>query len=544
MADFGALERRIVVARRKFDGEWLARVRAPQSVNGMALAVLASMRRRPLGFEARLGIASTVVMAVVSMGLSWQLARGVLGDLRAHLTQRGRSVIATIVPDAVETLEHGDLDALAKAAERAHAQGDVIAVRVFDPGGLLLVATGTRTGPAVSVPPPHDLATETREIDGVGLDLWDEIVRTDGVAGRLGTVEVVVSTAPLDALRRRILTTAAFLTVLFMAIGAVAALGMARALTRPLADLARATAAIAEGDFSARVAVRRKDELGTVAAAFNVMATNLAHSHRALESKVRELERADRLKSEFLATVSHELRTPLNVIIGNAEMLADPTTRTSAEHGDLVATIRRYAELQLDLVTSVLDFERLASGEVTCARERFAVAPLVEDVLALQRTHVRPGVQLAGSVSSDCGELETDRTKVHQILRNLVDNAIKFTESGRVLVEVGPAPAEERVVIAVTDTGPGVPADELPHIFEPFHQLGPSSTRRTGGVGLGLSIVQRLTHALGGEVTVSSEPGWGSTFRVELPRRAPDATRAVPVREAAHGRHARGRRAA
>jgi signal transduction histidine kinase len=106
-------------------------------------------------------------------------------------------------------------------------------------------------------------------------------------------------------------------------------------------------------------------------------------------------------------------------------------------------------------------------------------------------------------------------------VRNLVDNAVKFTESGRIIVEVGAAPREGFVAIAVTDTGPGVPAGELPHIFEPFHQLGPSSTRRTSGVGLGLSIVQRLATVLGGEIAASSEQGWGSTFRVTLPTRLP-----------------------
>ena len=121
--------------------------------------------------------------------------------------------------------------------------------------------------------------------------------------------------------------------------------------------------------------------------------------------------------------------------------------------------------------------------------------------------------------------IETDRIKLHQVLRNLVDNAVKFTESGRVVVEAAPGPRDGWLTIAVTDTGPGVPADDLPHIFEPFHQLGPSSTRRTSGVGLGLSIVQRIVTVLGGEIAVSSEIGWGSTFRVTIPSRLPDSAR-------------------
>jgi signal transduction histidine kinase len=212
------------------------------------------------------------------------------------------------------------------------------------------------------------------------------------------------------------------------------------------------------------------------------------------------------------------------VIIGHAEMLDDAAIG-STEHADLLATVRRYARLQLDLVTSVLDFERLAAGGITCRVETFELGPLVADVLALQTGRARPGVQLQAHIAPDCPTLETDRIKVHQILRNLVDNAVKFTESGRVVVEAAPGPREGSTTITVTDTGPGVPAGDLPHIFEPFHQLGPSSTRRTSGVGLGLSIVQQIVTVLGGEITVSSEVGWGSTFRVTIPTRLPDSAR-------------------
>jgi signal transduction histidine kinase len=118
--------------------------------------------------------------------------------------------------------------------------------------------------------------------------------------------------------------------------------------------------------------------------------------------------------------------------------------------------VRRYANLQLDLVTSVLDFERLAAGGVTCRAESFELGPLVADVLALQAGRERPGVQLQAHVAHDCPTLETDRIKVHQVLRNLVDNAVKFTESGRVVVEAAPGPRDGWLTIAVTDTGPGV----------------------------------------------------------------------------------------
>jgi signal transduction histidine kinase len=479
------------------------RVRAPSSP-----------RQYRLPFDVRLGLATSLLVALVCAGLSWQLARGALGDLRANLVQHGRTVATALRHDAVPALRHGDLGALAELVERARVGADVLAVRVFDPAGLLLAGAGVTTG--ASADPPGDTVNDPTEGPN-GWEFGATIVDDDGT--RLGSVSVLTSHTPLDELRRRIVLTAVTLTGLFMLVGAFGALGVARAMTHSLGDLARAAERIAAGDFATRVATERHDELGTLARSFNSMVESLGRSRTMLEDKVREAERANHLKSEFLATVSHELRTPLNVIIGHAEMLDEASSGKRAPDPEIVRTIRRYAALQLDLITSVLDFERLSSGEVRHRVEAFDLRTLVDDVLALHGPRMRVGVQLQASVAPEIAQLETDRIKVHQVLRNLVDNAIKFTESGRITIEVGPAAAPERVVIAVTDTGPGIPADELPLVFEPFHQVGSSSTRRTGGVGLGLAIVERLVAALGGVISVSSEIGWGTTFRVELPRR-------------------------
>jgi signal transduction histidine kinase len=495
----------------------------------MALAAARPMARRSSSFGARLGLASALLIALVCAALSWQLARAAQADVQLYLALRADRVVETFAREAGDAMQHSDMDALAEAAARAQAQGDVVSARAFDARGLVLAATGSR---AMTPSPRLDaLPNEPVEIADVGLEVWRAIPSARAGEAPIGAVTATISLAPMEALRRRIVVTSGVVTVVFMLMGAVAAFIVARALTRPLATLARATEAVAAGDFSARVDLDRDDELGTVGTAFNVMAESLARSHRALEDKLRELEHANNLKSEFLATVSHELRTPLNVIIGHAEMLDDAALGTS-EHAELVATVRRYANLQLDLVTSVLDFERLAAGGVTCRAEPFDLGPLVDDVLALQAGRERPAVQLQAHVAHDCPTLETDRIKLHQVLRNLVDNAVKFTESGRVVVEASPGPRDGWLTIAVTDTGPGVPSEDLPHIFEPFHQLGPSSTRRTSGVGLGLSIVQRIVTVLGGEITVSSEVGWGSTFRVTIPIRLPDAAgteRPVPA---------------
>ena len=275
------------------------------------------------------------------------------------------------------------------------------------------------------------------------------------------------------------------------------------------------------------------DEIGALARSFNAMVESVARGRTTLEEKVEELQTANRLKSEFLATVSHELRTPLNVIIGYAEMLAD--SPVSEEQAEMLRAIRRYSELQLDLVTNVLDFSRLSSGRISFHVERFALAPVLTEVLALYAGRIESGrVRLVASVDPRVPKLETDRIKLQEIVRNLVDNGVKFTEEGIVSMSARPGAEPGRVTIEVTDTGTGIASEDLASIFDAFHQLGESSTRRTGGVGLGLSIVKQLAEALGGSVSVTSRPGEGSSFRVDIPCRLPGLkTEPTPVAIAA-----------
>jgi signal transduction histidine kinase len=249
----------------------------------------------------------------------------------------------------------------------------------------------------------------------------------------------------------------------------------------------------------------------------------LAARSERLEMLNRELHEANRLKSEFLAQVSHELRTPLNVIIGYTELLADGGAgAVSPEQTEILASIDRYSKQQLDLVTEVLDLARLSSGRVSLHVERFALKPVLAEIVGLY--HAGTGnarLQLVLEASPDVPVLETDRVKLLEIVRNLVDNAVKFTQAGTVTVAARCDDAAERVVIEVRDTGPGIPAEDLEAIFDEFRQLGETSTRATHGVGLGLSIVKRLAEVLGGSVSVTSRVGEGSTFRVEVPVRLP-----------------------
>jgi len=250
------------------------------------------------------------------------------------------------------------------------------------------------------------------------------------------------------------------------------------------------------------------------------LAEGLAHQAAvALENArlVADLRAASRLKSEFVATMSHELRTPLNVIMGYTDLLLEEAFGTLvAEQQNVIVRIQHSSRELFDLISATLDLNRLEAGRLEVVADRVSLPELLADLEAdtAARLDAR-ALEVRWEVAADLPELETDRTKLRTVLKNLVGNAIKFTERGQVTIVA--EPAEGAVVLTVADTGIGIREQDLPVIFEMFRQVEDANTRRYGGVGLGLYIVKRLVEELGGEVAVESEWGVGTRFRVRVP---------------------------
>lgn len=232
-----------------------------------------------------------------------------------------------------------------------------------------------------------------------------------------------------------------------------------------------------------------------------------------------EAEQANRAKSEFLTVMSHELRTPLNAISGYADIIGlglhGPVTDEQRDDLDRIRASQRHL---LGLINGVLNYARIEAGVVTFDPDDVALADCLETCRSLTAPQARSaGLRLVSNPVDAELMVRADPEKLQQIVLNLLTNAIKFTDAGG-SIEMRVAADDDVVAITVADTGRGIPADELAHIFEAFVQLGSRLTRTTEGVGLGLPISRDLARGMGGDLTVESEPGAGSRFTVTLPR--------------------------
>ncbi|WGM32585.1 Sensor histidine kinase RcsC [Brevundimonas sp. NIBR11] len=378
--------------------------------------------------------------------------------------------------------------------------------------------------------------------DGRGLSLWSVLTTgsiqvTAPVLSEGQAVGSITLFSRVPELRSRVMSTLwTSLAGAMVAVvaGLLVAARMGRQISRPIVDLADFVRTVhTSGDYRASPAVKADGEIGDLIAGFQQMMAGIrdrdariAHQVETLESEVAartedlvvardEADRANAAKSDFLAVMSHEIRTPLNGILALSDLLAK---------SDLPSRQQRYAGViaksghsLLSIINDILDFSKVEAGKMDLEAVEVDLLEIAEDVASLfSEKAASKGLDLAVYVDPRLGWVIGDPTRLRQVISNLVNNAIKFTEQGGVLIAIDRTDAGT-VRIAIEDTGPGIPADKLPGLFAAFSQADQSTSRKFGGTGLGLAICDRLVRAMDGEWNLQSDLGRGSTFAFTAP---------------------------
>jgi signal transduction histidine kinase len=255
-------------------------------------------------------------------------------------------------------------------------------------------------------------------------------------------------------------------------------------------------------------------------AAQSVLAIQNARLFVTVEEKSQQLEIASKHKSQFLANMSHELRTPLNAIIGVTEMLQEDAeaSQQDTEPFDRVLGAGRHL---LALINDILDLSKIEAGRMELHLESFALAPLINDVVkTIEPLAAKNTNQVAARCDAALGTMHADQMRLRQTLLNLLSNANKFTDRGTITVDAHQQQENGRdwITLAVADTGIGMTAEQMDKLFQEFSQASSTTASKYGGTGLGLAISRRFCQMMGGDITVESVPGRGSTFTVRLPR--------------------------
>ncbi len=491
-----------------------------------------------------LGALPAVVMFVVLM-VYFTAAR--LDDVRRDLANSSQVLADNLAPAVEYAVVSGNRAALQQILDQTMRRTTVEWIRVLDVMGQEVGFVSAGNDQA-SVKDPELLVFESEILQQpVSLESddridWFEPNYTLGSGAlRVGTVQVGVSPELLAAKRANILWTSLGLGLALLAFTLVVVNRMLSRIIGPIRGLSDHVKALIKRDYhTTQIADRgAAAEVADLAHDLNALAVHLANLKEsrdntlAISEGARErAESANLAKSEFLAVMSHELRTPLNGVLGMVDLVADePLSQRQQEY---LMTAKRSTEDLLTVISDILDFSRVDRGKLVLDAAEFDLRSVIENCAATFSHPAREKnlwleTRFEGHWPSPA-RVRGDAPRLRQILACLVDNAIKFTDEGAITVRAQWQALEDQCVVLsceVNDSGAGIPSERMKEVFNSFEQLDSSHSRRHGGTGIGLALVQRLVELMGGHIRVETDLGLGSSFRFEIPFEAVSGTIAV-----------------
>ena len=486
---------------------------------------------RPNSIKAKL-----TLLTMLTSGVALFISVTLIGiyDVRAFRSSMFHDLqtLADVIgASATSALEFDDEAAATKTLAPLENKPSVLSATIFSTKDDKILATYSRAGQPVATHPPVREADGYRYTNGQ-LQVFRPIQRG---TERLGTIYFQVDMSDLSRLIIRYFIVGIIILVGAMLVAFLLSRRLQRLISKPLLDLAQTTRVVSERkNYSIRAVKESNDEIGFLIDRFNEMLGQMERHEKELNEVNAQLRQsqeqalaATEAKSQFLANMSHELRTPLNAIIGYSEMLEEEATDTG--NTDSIPDLKKIngaGKHLLALINDILDISKIEAGKMELYLETFDLKTMLEDVVATTRLLVQKKSNiLEVRLSPELGTIRADLTKVRQALFNLLSNASKFTEHGTITLDAACDGAW--IVLQVRDTGIGMTREQLGRMFQAFSQADASTVRKYGGTGLGLAITRHFCRMMGGDVTVASEAGKGSTFTIRLPAEVRDPAKEV-----------------